>query len=111
MRHYVNKEKDIIAIYDALGLQTTEIDVVIDELRKKHNVVIYNTTAPFVDSINENRIRYGYSVKYCSIKRGWNGRILIGHTPWLTNVYEVKRRAISIAINWILSQKSQESKK
>ena len=86
------------------------VDDVIDALRRKYNIVIYNTSEPFVGSISK-KIEYGFSVKKCNPVFGWNARTYLGQTEWHTNIYQAKREAINIAINWILSQKSQESKK
>ena len=87
-----------------------ELDDVIDRIRTRFNVIIYNTAPPHVDPISK-KIIYGFSVKVCSTKWGWNARKYLGQTKWRTNIYQAKREAINIAINWILSQKSEKSKK
>ena len=87
-----------------------DIDTVIDIIRRKFDVIIYNTAAPHVSPIS-NKIIYGFSVKACSTKWGWNARKYLGQTKWRTNIYQAKREAINIAIKWILSRKSQKSKK
>lgn len=78
------------------------VDEAIDWLRKTYDVMIYNTSAPFVDPKDaKNRIMYCYSVKYCNRRDGWNGRIFIGYAGGSYNIYAVKRKAISIAISWL----------
>lgn len=86
------------------------VDDIIDEIRRKFKVIIYNTAPPHVDPISK-KIIYGFSVKVCNTKWGWNARKYLGQTKWRTNIYQAKREAINIAINWILSQKSEKSKK
>lgn len=86
------------------------VDEVIDAIRMKFKVIIYNTAAPHVSPIS-NKIIYGFSVKACNTRWGWNARTYLGKTKWRTNIYQAKREAINIAINWILSQKSEKSKK
>lgn len=86
------------------------IDDVIDIIRRRFDVIIYNTAAPHVSPIS-NKIIYGFSVKACNTRWDWNARTYLGKTKWRTNIYQAKREAINIAINWILSQKSEKSKK
>ena len=71
---------------------------------------MYNHAAPFVSKETENKnvVLYGFGVKFCNLTHGWNQRVYIGKTPWKKNIYDAKRRAIDIAIKWILSHKSQE---
>lgn len=87
-----------------------ELDDVIDAIRRRFNVIIYNSAPPHVDPISK-KIIYGFSVKVCSTKWGWNARKYLGQSKWRTNIYQAKREAINIAIKWILSHKSQKSKK
>lgn len=87
----------------------TYVDAVIDKLRTKYHIMIYNTAEPFVNA--QNKVEYGFSVKVCSSKWGWNARKYLGKTKWRTNIYQAKREAINIALRWILSHKSQKSKK
>jgi len=86
-----------------------KLDEVIDAIRRKFKVIIYNTAPPHVDPTSK-KIIYGFSVKVCNTKWGWNARKYLGQTKWRTNIYQAKREAINIAINWILSQKSEKSK-
>ena len=106
--HFVSNET--AKILRIIGIDDDEIDAVIDHIRKKYNVHVYNHAAPFVTKYTEtkNVVLYGFGVKYCSIQHGWNHRIYIGKTQWKKNIYDAKRRAIDIAIKWILSHKSQE---
>lgn len=106
--HFVSNEAS--KILRTLGIDDDEIDAVIDHIRVKFCVHIYNYAAPFVTKYTEtkNVVLYGFGVKYCNLKHGWNQRVYIGKTPWKENIYDAKRRAIDIAIKWILSHKSQE---
>lgn len=73
------------------------VDEAIDFLRQKYNVIIYNTSAPYVDPIDpKRRISYNMSIKYCNRRDGW-----IGYISGSYNIYAVKRCAISTAIKWI----------
>lgn len=76
------------------------VDDVIDWLRRKYNIVIYNTIEPFVDPVS-NKILYRMSVKQCNLRDGWNGRMYIGESKLTSNIYAAKRQAVSIAIRWI----------
>ena len=108
--HYITSEQGNKA--EKLGIdiwQFYTVDEVIDAIRMKFNVIIYNTAPPHVDPVSK-KIIYGFSVKVCNTKWGWNARKYLGQTKWYTNIYQAKREAIDIAINWILSQKSEKSK-
>ena len=86
------------------------VDEVIDWLRRKYNIVIYNKIEPFVDPTDDTHktILFKYGVKLCDTKHvGWNGRMDLGTTRLNTNVYSLKREAISIAIKYIKSQKKK----
>ena len=89
-----------------IGIFYSDIDNAIDMMRTKYNVVIYNTSAPFVEN---GKIVYAFSVKSCNPRMGWNGRISI-YTPkkWYTNIYEAKRKAIRAAAQWILAHKCKK---
>ena len=87
------------------------VDEAIDWLRRKYNIIIYNTAAPSVDPTDpKSRIAHNFSVKHCSRRDGWNGRTSIGYAGVSFNVYAVKRRAISIAIEWLKQRKNVEKK-
>ena len=93
-------------IRSCLSVPTT--DEVIDWLRRKYNIVIYNKVEPFVDPIDDTHktILFKYGVKRCDINHlGWNGRIDLGTTRLAKNVYSLKREAIGIALKYIKSQK------
>ena len=84
------------------------IDEVIDWLRRKYNIVIYNKVEPFVDPTDDSHktILFKFGVKRCDVNHlGWNGRIDLGTTRLNKNVYSLKREAIDIAIKYIKSQK------
>lgn len=83
------------------------VDEAIDWLRRKYNVVIYEYMEPFVDPRvdNSNKILYKYAIKWCNLRDGWNGRLYIGESNLLSNIYTAKREAIKIAINWIRKNK------
>lgn len=109
--HFITSEQE--RKVEKLGIdiwQFYTVDEVIDAIRMKFNVIIYNTAPPHVDPVSK-KIIYGFSVKVCNTKWGWNARKYLGQTKWRTNIYQAKREAIDIAINWILSQKSEKSKK
>ena len=100
----------IMPILRQIGIRVDDIDSVIDAIRQKYNVHIYNSKPPFVTvRDNKNVILYGFSVKRCSLQHGWNARVFIGDSPWLTNIYEAKRKAIKIAVKWIVDHKLHES--
>lgn len=93
-------------IKDCVSVPTT--DEVIDWLRHKYNIVIYNKVEPFVDPTNDSHktILFKYGVKRCDVNHlGWNGRIDLGTTRLAKNVYSLKREAINIALKYIKSQK------
>ena len=85
------------------------LDSVIDYLRKKHSVVIYNSMEPFVDP-RTKKILYRYSVKFCNIRDGWNGRQHIGQSKLTSNIYSAKRQAIWLAIRWLKKKKHDKEK-
>lgn len=83
-----------------------DVDDAIDWLRRKYNIVIYNSIEPFVDpAAKKPRILYRYSVKKCNLRDGWNGRKYIGESKLVENIYSAKRQAIMIALRYIKSQK------
>ena len=93
-----------------VGIYDVELDRVIDSLRIRHNIHIYNTAPPFVSPI-DGFIQYGYRIKRCSKHWGWNARVSIGETYWYRNIYDAKRAAIRIATKWILNHMIKVSKK
>lgn len=87
-------------------------DEAIDWLRRKYDIMIYNTTPPFVDPTDpKSRISYAFSVKHCNRRDGWNGRTNIGYTGSSYNIHAVKRRAISIAISWLKQRNKRKPKR
>lgn len=82
-----------------------EVDSVIDWLRRKYNIVIFNSMEPFVDP-KSGKILYRYSAKYCNLRDGWNGRKYIGTSTLTSNIYSAKRQAIWLAIRWIKKQRN-----
>lgn len=94
--------------YAGKKIRRHNVDEVIDWLRRKYNIVIYNKIEPFVDPTDEThkKILFRFGVKRCDINHlGWNGRIDLGVTRLSTNVYSLKREAINIALKYIKSQK------
>ena len=90
-----------------IGIHYSTLDPIIDDLRVKHNVVIYNTAVPFVNK--NGKIVYNFSVKKCNPRLGWNGRERIeASKTWDANIYEAKRRAIRAAARWILAHRCKE---
>lgn len=79
------------------------VDDVIDWLRRKHKIVIYDKIEPFVDP-KTHVILYRMAVKKCNLRDGWNGRIYIGESRLTKNIYAAKREAIWLAIRWIKMQ-------
>lgn len=79
------------------------VDDVIDWLRRKHKIVIYDKIEPFVDP-KTHVILYRMGVKKCNLRDGWNGRIYIGESRLTKNIYAAKREAIWLAIRWIKMQ-------
>ncbi len=106
-----DEESDDVYSFTKLGgekelLWQPNVDHVIDWLRRKYNIVIYNAIEPFVDpTAKKPRILYRYSVKKCNLRDGWNGRKYIGESKLVENIYSAKRQAIMIALRYIKSQK------
>lgn len=98
----------IVPLLYKIGIHHMEINDVIDCIRQKYDIHIYNSAAPFVSALKGNKVIYGFAIKRCSLRHGWNARTYIGQTSWLTNVYEAKRRAINIAVKWIVDHKLHE---
>ena len=97
-----------ITLYARGYLSVPTVDEVIDWLRRKYNIVIYNKIEPFVDPVDETHktILFKYGVKRCDVNHlGWNGRIDLGTTRLSKNVYSLKREGINIALKYIKSQK------
>ena len=85
------------------------VDQVIDWLRKKYNIIVYHTHIPFVCP-KTRKIVYTFTPKICNPEWGWNQRITLKRGIQSADIYAAKRSAITIALNWILSQKSEKSK-
>lgn len=93
--------EDLIEIfgYDQ-GFVIPTVDQIIDYLRIKYNVIIYNDHVPYVSPIT-HKIMYSYAVKWCNLRDGWNGRESIGKSDCTHDIYEAKRQAITIALNYL----------
>lgn len=103
------------------------VDEVIDLLRKKHNIIIYNkvlqrprvsvrralrlTVPPFVDPCTNRKIMYKFGVKQCNLRDGRNGRITLRSSSLTENIYRAKREAITIAIRFLKNEKLRRSKR
>lgn len=90
------------------GCSLPTVDEVIDWIRRKYNVVIYNKIEPFVDptDLTHKTILFRYGIKRCDTTNlGWNGRLYIGETRLDKNVYSLKREAITIALKYIKNRK------
>lgn len=88
------------------------VDQAIDWLRRKFNIIIYNAIEPFVDpTVKKPRILYRYSVKWCNLRDGWNGRKYIGESKLIENPYVAKRQAITIAIRYIKERQCSKKEK
>lgn len=94
--------------FDAV-LNGIYVDEVIDWLRRKHHIVIYDKIEPFVDP-KTNAILYRMAVKKCNLRDGWNGRIYIGESRLTKNIYAAKREAIWLAIRWIKKKKQNDGR-
>lgn len=84
--------------------QWTTVDKIIDEFRKKYNIIIYNKAEPFVQPTgNKHKILYCFAVKKCypNEPNGWNKREYLGESQWCENIYETKRQAIKIALKYV----------
>lgn len=88
-----------------LAIPTT--DQAIDWLRKKHDIIVCNKSDPYVCP-KTGKIQFGYTIKKCYLKAGWNARRYIGVSIWSSNIYAAKRDAIRKAIRWI--KKDQDAK-
>jgi hypothetical protein len=107
MIHFVDDKTHELLL--KIDIFYSDIDNVIDALRIKYNVIIYNTAAPFVDKNSNGKIVYNFSVKKCNPHFGWNGRELIETSNvWDANIYDAKRRAIRAAARWILAHKCKK---
>jgi hypothetical protein len=85
--------------YDATLLRPT-VDEIIDYLRDNYQIVIYERVEPCVDPTT-HRIMFSLGVKWCNLRDGWNGRVYIGQTEMNPDIYESKRCAISLALDWL----------
>ena len=97
----------------AYGCSMPTVDEVIDWLRRKYNIIIYDRISPFVDPTDHTHktILFRYGVKRCdTVVLGWNGRVDLGSTDMSTNVYTLKRAAINIALKYIKHQKNVETR-
>lgn len=89
------------------------IDQIIDEFRKKYNIIIYNKAEPFVQPTgNKHKILYCFAVKKCypNEPNGWNKREYIGESKWCDNIYEAKRQAIKIALKYVQTRTNNHHK-
>lgn len=85
-----------------LGIFSVNLDEVIDELRIRYRIVIYNSVAPYVDPMtNDGTILYRFTTKLCSMQ-GYNFREILGKSIQTPNIYVAKRQAIAWAINYLL---------
>lgn len=93
-------------------INSVSLDGVIDWLRRKHNIIIYNSIEPFVDPVSDNHhILYRFSVKHCNLRDGWNGREYIGESKLTKNIYTAKKQAITLAIKWLKRHRHERKKK
>lgn len=103
-------ETAIVSVNSKMSLASVPtVDQVIDWLRKKYNIIVYHTHIPYVCP-KTHKIVYTFTPKICNPIWGWNQRITLKRGIQSRNIYAAKRSAITIALNWILSQKSEKSK-
>lgn len=86
------------------------VDEVIDWLRRKHNIIVYNVAAPFVNPTHDNNITYVLGVKECNPIWGWNQRVLLSKCT-SDNIYVAKRKMISVALKHLLTKKKNHETK
>ena len=87
------------------------IDQAIDWIRRKFDVVVYNSAEPFVKPLTKD-IVYAYGVKYCNRRDGWNGRIIIDRGgEWCKDPNTAKRRALTKALNFIKKEKDAKRRR
>lgn len=91
-----------------LVLPIPTVDEVIDWFRRKHCIMIYECIEPFVDG---KHITYGFRVKKCNVKWGWNHREYIGERTISHDIYAAKRMAIQIAIRYVKNKKIKKPKR
>lgn len=91
-------------------LAVPDVDTVIEWLRTKYHVIVYNAVEPFVNPTSKN-ISFSYKVKYCDLKWGWNQRIRIGQTPWSNDPNAMKRTAIWLAIRYIQKKEKDAARR
>lgn len=83
---------------------STNLDEVIDELRIRHRIIIYNTMRPYVDPTSKDgSILYRFSAIYLS-KDGWNFRLKLGSSIQTPDIYTAKRQAIAWAIKHLIDK-------
>ena len=92
---------------NALAVPT--VDEAIDWMRRKFDIIVCNAADPYVHPI-KNYIVYGYRVKFCNVKWGWNQRERVGMSSWCKDHYAAKRVAIWIAIRYI-NKKKKDAKR
>jgi hypothetical protein len=94
-----------------LYLLVPTVDQAIDWIRRKFDVIIYNSAEPFVTPLSKD-IVYAYGVKYCSKRDGWNGRIIIERSgDWCKDPNTAKRRALTKALNFIKKEKDAKRRR
>jgi len=87
------------------------VDQAIDWIRRKFDVVIYNSAEPFVKPLTKD-IVYAYGVKYCNRRDGWNGRVIIDRGgEWSKDSNTAKRRALTKALNFIKKEKDAKRRR
>lgn len=94
-----------------LYLLVPTVDQAIDWIRRKFDVVIYNSAEPFVKPLTKD-IVYAYSVKYCNKRDGWNGRVIIDRGgEWCKDPNTAKRRALTKALNFIKKERDAKRRR
>lgn len=87
-----------------LAIPTT--DQAIDWLRKKHDIIVCNKSDPYVCP-KTGKIQFGYTIKKCYPKGGWNMRRYIGVSIWSANIYAAKRNAVRKALIWLKKEDAE----
>ena len=91
-------------------LSIPTVDEVIDWLRRKHNIIVYNAAEPYVDPIHPH-INFAFKVKTCDMQWGWNARKYLDRTKSSKNIYACKREAITIALKYLCGSVATSQRK
>lgn len=90
-----------------LGIFSVNLDEVIDDLRIRHRIVIYNSVAPYVDPTKDDgTILFRFTAKRCH-EKGYNFREILGQSIQTPDIYVAKRQAIAWAIDYLIKKRKK----